>query len=218
MPNQSFGTAAKERKSAISYTLIGMVAGAAVGGGIGYFAGPETAAGVMVMMIVGLIVGAIVGGMAGFVVQYIITSTEQGKEADSASKEIGHKEKTKLMLKEERLDISKERVKLHDVKVHRERITEEKTITVPVVREEVVIETIPADQPGQENQTSKIRIPVKEERLEVIKHEVVTGDVDIYKNEYQTTEAVTETLQREEAKVNVSGEADVKEHTAGTPR
>jgi len=45
-----------------------------------------------------------------------------------------------LRLREERLNVTKERVQAGEVDLHKEVVTEQKTINVPVTREEVVIE------------------------------------------------------------------------------
>jgi uncharacterized protein (TIGR02271 family) len=220
MANQSFGTAAKDRQRAMSYPLIGAAVGAVAGGGIGYFTGPQTASGTMVMTIIGLVVGAIAGAIAGFLVQFVVFSNDQEQDKGSkvSARSEGIASNNSMKLKEERLDITKEHIQLNEVSVHREQITENKTITVPVVHEEVVIETRSAEDPQDEAKHRTIRIPVKEEEIEVVKHTVVTGDVDIHKEEYVTTEVVTEQVKHEVADLEISGEAKVKEHTSETPR
>ena len=57
-----------------------------------------------------------------------------------------------------------------------------------------------------------IRIPVSEEQVEVHKNTVVTGEVDIHKREVQGTQQVKDTLKREEARVDKTG--DVKVNTS----
>ena len=49
-----------------------------------------------------------------------------------------------IKLHEERLHVNKESVNAGDVKIHKDVITEQKTVKVPVEREEVVIERRPA--------------------------------------------------------------------------
>ena len=48
--------------------------------------------------------------------------------------------KQTLQLREEQLDIKKERVQTGEVKVHKEVVEEPKTFTIPIKREEMVIE------------------------------------------------------------------------------
>lgn len=111
----------------------------------------------------------------------------------------------KLFLREEQLDISKEQVKTGEVTVHKEVVTEEKCITIPVTREEIVIEKRIQSEDKKDWVTETIRIPISEERLEVIKHPVLLEDVEIYKNIYQNTKHINISLKKEKAKWTVKG-------------
>jgi uncharacterized protein (TIGR02271 family) len=187
----------------------GLAAGAIAGGVIGFFIGTYGTVNTMWVTLAGVIVGAIAGGVLGVVIRVIAPKEGHEKEKQDKAEEV------KMVLREERLQVDKERVKTGEVHVHRERIEEEQTVKVPVVREEIVIETKEGTGPEAESKT--IRIPVKEERLEVLKHAVVTGDVKVYKNEYETMEEVTETLRKEVASVEVAGKADVTEEQTQAP-
>ncbi|MEK4324297.1 YsnF/AvaK domain-containing protein [Paenibacillus sp. FSL R7-0312] len=90
-------------------------------------------------------------------------------------------EDRKLRLREEQLDVSKNKVQTGEVNVHKEIIEEQKMINVPV----------------------------SEEQVEVRKNTVDTGEVGIHKREVQGTEQVQDTVRREEARVNKSGEVKV---------
>jgi uncharacterized protein (TIGR02271 family) len=108
-------------------------------------------------------------------------------------------------LREERLDISKEIVQTTEVNFHTESFTEEKTFTVPVTREELVIEKrfLP------EGKTEIIRIPIKEERVEIVKHPVALEDVTYHIEEFQENKCIEETLKKEKLKVQTEGSATV---------
>lgn len=133
-----------------------------------------------------------------------------GKDGD-------HKKETtedaaKLRLRKEELDITKSRVQRGEVELGKEIIAEQKTVDVPLTREEVVIERRPlnneaCDSPITEEET--IRIPVSEERVDVGKHTVVTGEISAHKHAIENTEHIDETLKREEAKINRIGNPDV---------
>ena len=87
-----------------------------------------------------------------------------------------------------------------------------KVVDVPVTHEEVVIErrifdNELSDSPITSEQT--IRIPVSEERIEVDKHTVITGEISAHKRIIEGTEHVDETLKREEARVNTIGNPNV---------
>lgn len=116
---------------------------------------------------------------------------------------------------EERLNVQKKPVEAGEVSVRKEVHTEHKTIDVPVTREEVVVERRPGSgaavsasslSPGQE-----IRIPVKEEQVQVQKQTVVAEEVSVGKRKVQETERVDETLRKEEIKVETHGDAHVRD-------
>lgn len=128
-----------------------------------------------------------------------------------------------LKLREERLNVSKERVQAGEVGLHKEVITEQKTVNVPVTREEVVIERHSVKGEQIDNSTpigegEIIRVPVNEEQVNVTKSTVVTGEVAIGKRAVTETQQVTDTVRREEAhieregKVNIQGDIDSQKH------
>ncbi len=125
-----------------------------------------------------------------------------------------------LELRAEQLQIDKHQVRTGEVQVRKEIVREEKTITVPVTHEEVVIErravdNVESDTPGGQNET--IRIPVSEERIEVNKHNVVTEEVDVSKRNVEETQHIEDTVKREEARVERAGRASLNEETPPLP-
>ena len=116
-----------------------------------------------------------------------------------------------LRLREERLNVSKEQVQAGEVGLHKEVVAEQKTVNVPVTHEEVVIERravtdgLVDNTPIGEGET--IRVPVSEEQVNVNKNTVVTGEVAIGKRAVQETQQVTDTVRREEARVDQQGNA-----------
>lgn len=119
----------------------------------------------------------------------------------------------KLILREEHLDISKKNSQTAEVKIHKESITEEKTITVPIVREELVIEKRLID----EDKTETIRIPIKEERVEIVKHPVVLEDVSYHMEQYKDNQLIQETLKKERLNIETKGFAVVVDKETKTP-
>ena len=118
-----------------------------------------------------------------------------------------------LRLREERLNVSKDQVQAGEVGLHKEVVSEQKTINVPVTHEEVVIERH-AVTDGQVDNTpigegETIRVPVSEEQVNVSKNTVVTGEAAIGKRAVQETQQVTDTVRREEARVDQQGNAIV---------
>lgn len=117
----------------------------------------------------------------------------------------------KLNLRNEELEIVNEWVKTGDVNIRREVSTKEKTITVSVNCEELVIENtlMNSENPESDGQTKVIRIPLSEERIEVVKHPVKLEDVTIYEQQYQVIEHIKRTLKSEKIKVETCGAAKV---------
>ncbi|WP_010250550.1 YsnF/AvaK domain-containing protein [Acetivibrio cellulolyticus] len=108
----------------------------------------------------------------------------------------------KLQLKEERLDISKKLIQTGEVRMHKEVLTEERSITVPVIREELVIEKKAiSDDTNADEHTETIRIPISTERIEIVKHTVILEDVEVYKRKFQEFQHIEENLKKE--KLNV---------------
>lgn len=118
----------------------------------------------------------------------------------------------KLRLRKEELDINKNRVQKGDVEFGKEIIEEQKIVDVPVTREEVVIErrdlnNEASDSPITDEET--IRIPVSEEKVDVDKRTVVTGEISAHKHVIENSVHIDETLKREEARINKTGNPDV---------
>ncbi|MCT8975926.1 YsnF/AvaK domain-containing protein [Clostridium sp. CX1] len=130
---------------------------------------------------------------------------------DDTKKE-SNEDNAKLRLRKEELDITKNRVQKGEVELSKEIVEEQKSVDVPVTREEVVIERTNlnnevSDSPITNEET--IRIPVSEEKVDVNKRTVVTGEVSAHKHVIEDTEHIDETLKREEARVNTTGDANV---------
>jgi uncharacterized protein (TIGR02271 family) len=113
-----------------------------------------------------------------------------------------------IQLREERLEVAKRPVETGSVRVRKRVVTEHKTIDVPVEREEVVVERRPASGRAARDEIGEdeIVIPVKEERVSVTKKPVVT----VGKRKVQDTKHVSETLRKEELKVDEAGDVKVK--------
>lgn len=131
---------------------------------------------------------------------------------------IGHKvlrkpeQSAKLRLLEEDLAISKHWIKTGDVTMRREVIHEEKTIVVPITREELIIEkTTLAPDSTPDELPQIIRIPLTEERAEVVKHTVVLNDVDIYTRQFTDKAQIDATLKKEKLQVIKQGHPNIRD-------
>ena len=126
-----------------------------------------------------------------------------------------------VSLREEILTAQTQPVEVGAVFIRKEVVTEERTITVSVQREEVVIErrslstqgTPPGDllgtlvelAPGQ-----TIRIPIREEQVFIEKRPIVTEELIIGKRTVQESRHFSETVRREVP--HLEGEGDVVIH------
>ena len=85
---------------------------------------------------------------------------------------------------------------------------------MPVTREEVTVERRPVDRRpsdapiGEGDET--LRVPVREERVEVEKRPVVTEEIELGKRRVQDTQQVSGTVRREEARIEGEGDVDVE--------
>ena len=211
---------------ALASTLAGAGIGAAAGGIIGALAGmgvPEENArhfergfkegGVLVTVAAGpdadlarealLAGGADLGPADGIFSESTRTATAEGAD--------------RLQLREEQIEVEKERVQAGEVRLRKEVVTEQRNIEVPVTREEVVIERHAAagDElvEGGVGDGEEIRIPLMEEEVRVEKTPIVREEVSIRKRQVQATEHVSETVRREEARIEGQGDARISERT-----
>ncbi|WP_165072160.1 YsnF/AvaK domain-containing protein [Paludisphaera rhizosphaerae] len=119
-----------------------------------------------------------------------------------------------IQLREERLKVEKKPVEAGNVTIRKEVVTEHKTITVPVEREEIVIERRPGSGKVIEggigaSKTEEIRIPVKREEIQVGKEAVVTGEVTVGKRKVEETEKASGTVRKEQLKVDKHGDVEI---------
>ena len=124
----------------------------------------------------------------------------------------------RIELSEEELRARTETAKAGEVGVRKDVVTEQRTMDVPVTREEVdvqrrPVERRPADRPVGEGE--EIRVPVHEEQVRVEKEPVVKEEIEVGKRQVQETEQVSGTVRREEARVESEGDVERRE---GEPR
>jgi uncharacterized protein (TIGR02271 family) len=125
-----------------------------------------------------------------------------------------------MQAREEELQVHKTPVEKGEVKVHRDVHTEHKTIDVPVTREEVVVEHRPASgkaAAGDIGAGKEIRIPVREEEVNVEKQAVVKEEVNVGKRRVKDTKRVDETLRKEDIKIDTEGDVKVRDEGGNLP-
>lgn len=107
---------------------------------------------------------------------------------------------TRVRRYEEELTPEK-RVQEREVTIGKEVIEEQQTINVPVQREEVRIRTRPVDgdagDAGDAFSGDEIRIPVREEQVEVTKRPRAVEEVEVEKVTEQDTQQVAGTVRKE---------------------
>jgi len=119
----------------------------------------------------------------------------------------------RLKLREEQLRVQKQPVETGEARLRKDVVSEQQSMDVPVTHEEVYIERRPgsgqpSDAPIGESET--YRVPVREEQVTTSKQTVETGEVALGKRQYQETQPVSDTVRREEAHVERSGDVDVQ--------
>jgi uncharacterized protein (TIGR02271 family) len=139
----------------------------------------------------------------------------------AAAAKFEREDRERIELREEELRASKDRVKAGEVRVRKEVVSEEKTLEVPVTREEAVIERHPASgrpATGDIKEGEEIRIPLTEEEVHVEKTPVVKEEITVGKRQVQDTAKVRDTVRREEARVEETGDVRVRAPWKGKER
>ncbi|PGY09066.1 YsnF/AvaK domain-containing protein [Bacillus sp. AFS031507] len=113
-----------------------------------------------------------------------------------------------VQLREEQLDIIKERVQVGELQLHKEVVEEQRTVHVPLIREEIYVERRPVIDGKVDGSPFTadeiIRIPIMEERIEVTKRPVVVEEVIVGKRKIQETKQVQDIIRKEEARIERS--------------
>jgi uncharacterized protein (TIGR02271 family) len=119
----------------------------------------------------------------------------------------------RVQLREEELRVQKQPVETGEARLRKEVVSEQQTIDVPVTREEVYVERRPGSgepsaTPIGEGET--YRVPVREEQVTVEKQPVVREEIALGKRQVQDTQQVSDTVRREEARVEQAGDVNIQ--------
>ncbi|HYX51690.1 MAG TPA: YsnF/AvaK domain-containing protein, partial [Ktedonobacteraceae bacterium] len=119
----------------------------------------------------------------------------------------------RMKLREEQLNVQKQPVEAGEARLRKDVVSEQQSVDVPVTHEEVYVERRPgsgqaSDTPIGEGET--YRVPVREEQVTASKQTVETGEVAIGKRQFQDTQRVSDTVNREEAHLESSGDVNVR--------
>ncbi|HDK7174532.1 TPA: YsnF/AvaK domain-containing protein [Clostridium botulinum] len=158
-----------------------------------------------------IITGTILGIVVGVIIGMLMPQSKTYEDnIETNSRRMSRD--MKMQLREEQMKISKNKIQTGEVSIHKEVLTEEKNITVPVKREELVIENTVCDpqfHDKSEGHTETIRIPIKEERIDIKKKPVDLEDVSVSKDQYEEVKHITETLKKEVPHISTNGDAKI---------
>jgi uncharacterized protein (TIGR02271 family) len=197
------------------HLLKGLVIGAIIGGILGIIVTSLYQVRILGLPGFPIVLGIIAGAIAGSIIELYISEDKitqynsyinSGKTPKQVINDTN--EEAKLQLREEQLNISKKHIQTGKVSMHKEIITEEKNITVPITREELVIEKTTLNLQTPE-ETETIRIPITEERIDISKHQVPLQDVSVHKHHFEETTQVKEVLKKEKIHVQTTGNIKV---------
>lgn len=151
-------------------------------------------------------------------------SKEEFEAARTA--DIGHAEGTTLRgeearmpLKEEELVVDKQRREAGEVRLRKEVSTEERQVSVPVTREDVRIERVPASgttretAAGEAFREEETRVPLYEEEVEIRKRPVVREEVRVTKEAHTEDRPIRETVRKEEVEIDRDSSTSRSGHT-----
>jgi uncharacterized protein (TIGR02271 family) len=119
-----------------------------------------------------------------------------------------------LQLREEELTARKQQVEAGRVSLGTEVVEEERTLEVPVTREEVTVERQrvdrrPIDEPiGASSEV--LRVPVREDQVAVDKQAVVYEEVSVGKRAVESTQRVSDSVRKEVVDVDARGDVEIK--------
>jgi uncharacterized protein (TIGR02271 family) len=140
------------------------------------------------------------------------TTSGAGRISGSGSNVGTTSDERRIQLRGEILRTYKERVQRGEVRLRKEVISENQSVQVPVTREELVVERVPASgeaRAGDIGRDQEIRIPLSEERVRAEKQPVVNEEVRVGKRSVQNTEHVSDNVRHEELRIEKEGDVDL---------
>jgi uncharacterized protein (TIGR02271 family) len=118
-----------------------------------------------------------------------------------------------VQLHEEELATRKQTVQSGQVTVGTEVVAEQRTLEVPVTREEVVIERHAVDRRPSDDPISAtaetLNVPVRQEQVTAEKRAVVYEEVNVGKRAVQETQQVSDSVRKEVVDVDAVGDLAV---------
>jgi uncharacterized protein (TIGR02271 family) len=125
-------------------------------------------------------------------------------------------------VREEELTATRRQVERGAVRIDKDVVEEERTLEVPVTEERVTVNRRTVDREATVDDTAfeggAIEVPVRGEEVDVEKRARITEEVEIGKEAVQRTERVSDTVRREEVRVEDGTVGDITTDTARTDR
>jgi uncharacterized protein (TIGR02271 family) len=157
----------------------------------------------------------------------------QSAEPSSHEQRVRAEQGATVELVEEQLRARTRPVQTGEVTIRKEVVSETRSIEVPVRREELVIERHPVDRQPIDSGTQQadplveqlidrlrhmqpgetLRIPIIEEEVVVHKRPVVVEEITLGKRTIQDTHEVSDTVRREQARIEEHGDVRVRPET-----
>src|SRR5437764_1882821 len=136
------------------------------------------------------------------------TGAQTTDYASTGAQEAGTEGEQRVRLREEQLRAQKQPVETGEARLRKDVVSEQQSMDVPVTHEEVYVERRPGsgqptDQPLGEGET--YRVPVRDEQVSVEKQAVEREEVSMGKRPVEETKRVSDTVRREEARVERTG-------------
>jgi uncharacterized protein (TIGR02271 family) len=163
---------------------------------------------------------AVRGVVGGQPTSVAATRERAADTEETRSVSTGQEAERTVQLREEELQARKQPVETGQVTLGKDVVEQHKTVDVPVTREEVYVERRavdrPADRPIDSAAEQTIEVPVREEQVEVEKRPVVYEEVGVNKQQVVESQQVSDTVRREELRVDKQGEVALGGDAAGT--
>ena len=125
-------------------------------------------------------------------------------------------------VREEELTATRQDVERGAVRIDKDVVEEERTLEVPVTEERVTVNRRTVDREATTDDAAfeggAIEVPVRGEEVDVEKRARVTEEVEIGKEAVQRTERVSDTVRREEVRVEDETAGDITTDPARTDR
>jgi uncharacterized protein (TIGR02271 family) len=126
--------------------------------------------------------------------------------------ERANREETRMPLHEEKLEVQKHTREAGQVRARKVVHTEWRQVSVPVSKEEVIIERVPASEAGKmsdrkaEFSEEEVTIPIREEEIEVKKRSVLKEEVRLSKKTHTEHHNVGDEVRSEDVEIERESE------------